>query len=48
MKSAEASATIASSAANEPDAAKTLIERIRPVINANEPGFRNFKRGVIG
>jgi hypothetical protein len=47
MKSEEASATIASSAANAPDVAQRLIERTSPVTSANEPGFRNFKRGVI-
>jgi hypothetical protein len=48
IKSPEASATAASSAANAPDVAQRLIERTSPVTSANEPGFRNFKRGVIG
>jgi hypothetical protein len=46
MKSPEASATV-SSAANEPDVAQTLVERISPATNANEPSFRNCKRGVM-
>jgi hypothetical protein len=46
-KSAEASATTVSSAANEVDIAKTLVERTSPAIDANEPSFRNFKRSVM-
>jgi hypothetical protein len=47
MKSAGASATTMSSAANEVDVAQTLIERTSPVIKPSEPGFRNSQRGVI-
>jgi len=47
MKSAEASATTISSAANEVDVAQTLIERTSPVRKPSEPGFRDSQRGVI-
>src|SRR3981081_1715875 len=47
MKSAEASATTISSAANEVEVAKKRIETTRPVRKPSEPGFRDSQRGVI-
>src|SRR6266404_6115612 len=47
MKSAEASATAESSAANEADVAQILVERISPAIDANERSCRSFRRGIM-
>src|SRR5881392_2989362 len=47
MKSAEASATAVSSAANEGEVAQTLVDRISPAIDANEPSCRSFRRGIM-
>src|SRR5712691_2488065 len=47
MKSAEASATAISSAANEGDVAQILVQRISPAIDANERSCRNFRRGIM-
>src|SRR4051812_37612109 len=47
VKSAEASATAVSSAANEADVVQILVQRISPAKEANEPSCRNFRRGII-
>src|SRR5258705_12955302 len=46
-KSARASATTVSSAANEGDGAQILVERTSPAIDANERSCRNFRRGLM-
>src|SRR5258707_4556330 len=47
MKSAGASATTVSSAANEGDVAQILVQRISPAIDANERSCRSFRRGLM-
>src|SRR5258706_12969285 len=47
VKSARASATTVSSAANEGDGAQILVERTSPAIDANERSCRNFRRGLM-
>src|SRR5947199_9574317 len=47
MKTAEASATTVSSAANEADVAQILVQRISPAKDANEPSCRSFRRGIM-
>src|SRR5258706_3128989 len=47
MKSAEASATAVSSAANEADVTQILVQRISPAKDANERSCRNVRRGIM-